>query len=292
MMGTTTILPRRCHSDSFVKRLNQLTERAITESLVEIDREFESWLGAHQPASEGSAWLLEWAAEPMWLAARQAPIRSWRTDVSITQRLEATKDANLAIRFAREIDAINMARLLGVTGFYVPREHEFVPTQNTSEPSMTKDLGAGASATPSGSREPSPSGLGPAGFDPSHVFLPDVVMVLDELGDGEYCRTASTVSADTGVPVKRVMEVHRALRVLGFADFGPLCDTDSEQYSPRGSGYWITGKGEHLRDALASAIEAQRAGTPQSGPVHESAVAESQTPNPSLRTITSQGGTR
>jgi hypothetical protein len=44
-------------------------------------------------------------------------------------------------------------------------------------------------------------------------------------------------------------------------------------------------------DQRASAIEAQRAGTPQSGPVHESAVAESQTPNPSLRTITSQGGT-
>jgi hypothetical protein len=44
--------------------------------------------------------------------------------------------------------------------------------------------------------------------------------------------------------------------------------------------------------AYASAIEAQRAGTPQSGPVHESAVGNAETPNPSLRTITSQGGTR
>jgi hypothetical protein len=41
----------------------------------------------------------------------------------------------------------------------------------------------------------------------------------------------------------------------------------------------------------ASAIEAQRAGTPQSGPVHESSVGNAETPNPSLRTITSQGGT-
>jgi hypothetical protein len=83
-------------------------------------------------------------------------------------------------------------------------------------------------------------------------------------------------------------------------DGGAYLCRDGEFYHMRGYG-WAHGLGCWSATAswdrigyrrAASAIEAQRAGTPQSGPVHESAVAESQTPNPSLRTITSQGGTR
>jgi hypothetical protein len=48
---------------------------------------------------------------------------------------------------------------------------------------------------------------------------------------------------------------------------------------------------ELMARRTASAIEARSAETLKDGSVHESAVAESQTPNPSLRTITSQGGT-
>jgi hypothetical protein len=116
----------RPHTDTFVKTLAKITRRAIDESLVEIDAQLEKFVAAHQPSSEGSAWLLEWVTEPMWLAAAQAPIRSWQIYAPITERISPVKDANHAIRFSREIDALNMARLLGVEGFYVPREHEFV----------------------------------------------------------------------------------------------------------------------------------------------------------------------
>jgi hypothetical protein len=124
---------KRPHTDTFVKRIAKITAAAINDSLAEIDRELEAFIGAHQPASEGSAWLLEWATEPMWLAAHQAPIKTWWPTAPITERIAPVKDANLAIRFSREIDALNMARLLGVEGFYVPREHEFVPARTGSE---------------------------------------------------------------------------------------------------------------------------------------------------------------
>jgi hypothetical protein len=126
---------RRAHSDSFVKRLNEITTRAISASVAEFDGVLEAWFSANEPASEGSAWLLEWVSEPMWLAAAQAPIRQWRFDHGMEGRIEPVRDANLAIRFAREIDAVNMARLLGVTGFYVAREHEFIANPQDTSPS-------------------------------------------------------------------------------------------------------------------------------------------------------------
>jgi hypothetical protein len=82
-------------------------------------------------------------------------------------------------------------------------------------------------------------------------FLPDAVKVLNELGDGEYVQSAHHVSTDIGVPEKRVKEVHRALRTLGFADFGTL--TREDDGAMVGSGYWITQRGSLLAAALSLA---------------------------------------
>lgn len=119
----------RAHNDSFVKRLHKIFDAAMSANRCEFDRVFEDWLAAHQPASEGSAWLLEHVAGspvPMWLGASEAPARGWTLRESIWDRFEFVKDANFAVRFSREIDAENMARALSLTTFYVPREHEFV----------------------------------------------------------------------------------------------------------------------------------------------------------------------
>ncbi|WP_186729149.1 hypothetical protein [Sphingomonas panacisoli] len=99
-------------------------------------------------------------------------------------------------------------------------------------------------------------------------FPPDAALVLEALGDGEFVQSARYISGDIGVPEARVKEVHRALRTLGFAEIGTLM---TEEGQTCGSGYWITGRGERFREALAQAIEARRAET-QGGSVHESAV--------------------
>jgi hypothetical protein len=77
---------------------------------------------------------------------------------------------------------------------------------------------------------------------------------------------------------KRVKEIHRALKTLGFASFGTLCDMDAlcDGYKPMGSGYWASGLGEDLRLGIsyahdAIATEARRAETAKTGSVHEGA---------------------
>jgi hypothetical protein len=121
---------------------------------------------------------------------------------------------------------------------------------------------------------------GPSGFDPSHIqdviapflsFPRDVRLVMENMGDGEWCRTAASMESETGVPASRVREIHRALRTLGLADFGPLCDVDAEAYTPRGSGYWLSGRGFGVITAIeiaeAIAIEARKTDAPLPGPL-------------------------
>jgi hypothetical protein len=130
-----------------------------------------------------------------------------------------------------------------------------------------------------------PAGLHPPGFDPSRIGLlvrallsvsGDVRRVMVEMGDGESCPTAACIEAETKVPAKRVREIMRALRTLGLAEYGPLCDVDSESYAPRGSGYWLWPHGfEFLRaidtaEAIAIETEGQDRGTGL-GAKHESA---------------------
>ena len=129
------------------------------------------------------------------------------------------------------------------------------------------------------SAEPQSSqGLGPSGFDPSRedmrralqAFPPDAVKVLNALGDGEYVQSAYYVSADIGVPEKRVKEVHRALRTLGFAEFGVL--TREDDCAVVGSGYWKSSRGYDLASGIeaATADETALAGSAEGdGPVGE-----------------------
>ena len=119
---------RRAHSDTFVKRLHKITQAAISSSLAEIDKAMEDWIGSHEPGSPGSAWLLECVGppEPRWLAAEESPAREWPYAEPVAKRIAHVADANHAIRFSREIDALNTARLLGIVGFYVPTQHEFI----------------------------------------------------------------------------------------------------------------------------------------------------------------------
>jgi hypothetical protein len=80
------------------------------------------------------------------------------------------------------------------------------------------------------------------------AFPRDVWQVAECLGDGEYCQTGPTVAGITGVPLKRVQAIHRALRVLGFAEFGTLQREDDGV--PVGSGYWWTRAGWDFMNAL------------------------------------------
>jgi hypothetical protein len=98
---------------------------------------------------------------------------------------------------------------------------------------MTKELGAGASATPSGSREV-------VVYGPEHPNYPNAPSDWDA---------------------------------------GPYLCRDGEFYHMRGYG-WAHGLGCWSPTASWDRIGYRRAAP------------ESQTPNPSLRTITSQGGTR
>jgi hypothetical protein len=134
-----------------------------------------------------------------------------------------------------------------------------------------------------------PSGLRPPGFDPGRVetltngfrsLLPDVRLVMEEMGDGENCPGAAYIGAVTKLPEKRVLEIMRALRTLGLAEYGPLCDIDSEEgYAPRGSGYWLWPRGfDFLRamdEADAIAMEA-RQGTALKGLDGEAATARAE----------------
>jgi hypothetical protein len=157
---------------------------------------------------------------------------------------------------------------------------------------MMTDVGRVPDGTGLSQAEPV-SRLGPSGFDPSRVldviipfldFPRDARTVMENMGDGEWCRTAASMESETGVPASRVREIHRALRTLGLADFGPICDTDAEAYTPRGSGYWLTGRGFRLITSIdiaeAIATEARRAETPKSGSVYEGAGRQA-SPNPS-----------
>lgn len=81
------------------------------------------------------------------------------------------------------------------------------------------------------------------------AFPRDVAAVLSHM-DGEGVLSATTIASETGIPAKRVNEIQRALKVLGLARFGVLCDSDSDDYVARGSGYWATLTGRQLSDAL------------------------------------------
>jgi hypothetical protein len=177
---------------------------------------------------------------------------------------------------------------------------------------MTKviDEGAGASATPSGSREPSPSGLGPPGFDPSRFQAvshdrarESALRFIDSFFNNGARRVpqisipADPASDDDLLLCRFIAEqagIERALRIRVWNDCRNKGMSDSASYAE------IRRVIEEARlqeptiedPTPASAIEARSAETLKDGSVHESAVAESQTPNPSLRTITSQGGTR
>lgn len=90
------------------------------------------------------------------------------------------------------------------------------------------------------------------------AFPRDVAAVLGGMGDDESVLSAADISSETDIPEKRVKEIRRALKVLGLARFGPLCDSDAEGYVARGSGYWATLTGEQLSSALyASGIETE-----------------------------------
>jgi hypothetical protein len=116
-------------------------------------------------------------------------------------------------------------------------------------------------------------------------FPRDVACVLSLMGDGEGVLSAATISSETGIPEKRVKEVHRALKVLGLTQFGVLCDADADGYIARGSGYWLTRTGDDLAAGLhaASVDRSPEGGNHEDGchAKHESAVPERQTPNPS-----------
>jgi hypothetical protein len=152
-------------------------------------------------------------------------------------------------------------------------------------------------ATPS-----SPQAVSTEGFDPSReewwtqlwnermrralaAFPAEVAMVLEEMGDGESVPSVSYVAEVTGVPIKRIREIHRGLRALGFADFGVLCDInrDDDRYVTQGSGYWLTPSGERLSAGIeaahdAIATEARRAET--TGSVEDEGAARKDRPNP------------
>lgn len=91
------------------------------------------------------------------------------------------------------------------------------------------------------------------------AWAPMAFAVMEQMSD-ELAYPAASISADVqadgGIEIteKQALDIMRAFRTLGIADFGPLYDQDSDRVM--GRGYWLSGKGYKLRAALANAWEA------------------------------------
>lgn len=73
------------------------------------------------------------------------------------------------------------------------------------------------------------------------------------MNDGEWVRSFASISAECGLPEKKVGEIARQLYDMRLAARGPICNDDTG--APNGSGYWLTYAGISVQSRLDRASE-------------------------------------